>query len=296
MSVFRKLAQLFSGGGTDSGEGRRCEAGLHWMDPHWARCPYCDAEHKARPSKPSQETHVSQESHVGQETRVQSADSASGAARQLKGVLVTFSWRREGQLFPVYEGKNRIGSGGEGACEVQITTDRTLSREHALIRCLEEEYEIFDQKSQNGTFMNEERVPVHGTALKDRSRIKTGATDWMFLKIPAPQSRESHRSADEGFAPSPVRDDAQPAEGRSHVTHPTTVPGLEEVAKKDERRPTTFFDAEEKPAASKALETRLIDPLEREAPSTPRRNRDKTSIVEPSKPKSRGKDDPTNIY
>jgi hypothetical protein len=291
MNVFKKLAQILSGSGPDSAEGRRCDAGLHWMDPHWARCPYCDAEKKkAQPPRPSQDT------HIGQETRVQGSDAADSTgreARQLKGVLVTFSWRKEGQLFPVCVGKNRIGSGGDTACEVQITTDRTLSREHAMIRCLGEEYEIFDEKSQNGTFMNEQRVPVHGTSLQDRSRIKTGATEWLFLKIRAPEIRV--RSADDGF--SQVREDADPSESELPVSHPTTLPDLEEFPQEDERRPTTFSDAEEvKPAASEALKTHLIDPEEREARSTSRRNRDRTSIVEPEKSPKRGKNDPTNIY
>jgi len=119
-------------------------------------------------------------------------------------VLVTFTWRREGQLFTLYEGKNLIGSGSTAdgrPCDVQIGTDLELSREHAMIRCLGHDYEIFDQKSENGTFMNGQMVPVHGFPLKDRSYIRTGGTEWQFHKLEA--SPVSFQFGDENDASSP---------------------------------------------------------------------------------------------
>jgi hypothetical protein len=189
MNPFKRMAQWLKPGSRTGGTGRRCATG-HSMDPTWEDCPYCKAEQQAR------------EVQADYKTRVVGPDSPEypGRAdtRRITGVLVTYSWSREGELFPVHEGKNLIGSGGGPAngpaCDVQVSTDPTLSREHALIRCLGADYEIFDQKSENGTYMNGQLVPVHGMRLEDRARIKTGATLWSFLKIeeaaldvPAPQ-------------------------------------------------------------------------------------------------------------
>src|ERR1035438_6691929 len=136
--IQRLVKWLFGSPGMSEPRGgaaeRRCEAG-HWMDPNWIECPYCRAERSVRVRT------------TGFKTRVDhSADpehAGGDEARRITGVLVTFTWRREGQLFPLYEGKNRIGSGraADRRCDVQISTDPTLSREHALIRCLGDDYE-----------------------------------------------------------------------------------------------------------------------------------------------------------
>src|SRR5271168_1862013 len=125
---------------TTIGAGRRCDAG-HAMDPAWVECPYCKAERtKKVPS-----------AGPPPRTRVDHGDNPASAERDVRritGVLVTFSWRKEGDLFALYEGKNLIGSGAaaDRRCDVLVTKDQTVSREHALIRCLGGEYEIFDQK------------------------------------------------------------------------------------------------------------------------------------------------------
>jgi pSer/pThr/pTyr-binding forkhead associated (FHA) protein len=110
--------------------------------------------------------------------------------RKITGALVTFTWRPEGQLFVIREGKNYIGSGsaeseGGRPCEVQITTDSMLSNEHAVILCRAGRYELFDCKSTNGTFLDDEFVGGQGAEIPDRSKIKTGATVWTFLRIEA---------------------------------------------------------------------------------------------------------------
>jgi pSer/pThr/pTyr-binding forkhead associated (FHA) protein len=195
------------------------------MDPNWIECPYCRAERSVRVRT------------TGFKTRVDhSADpehAGGDEARRITGVLVTFTWRREGQLFPLYEGKNRIGSGraADRRCDVQISTDPTLSREHALIRCLGDDYEIFDQKSENGTYMNGERVPVHGMPLEDGARIKTGATIWTFQMIRVPgvsavgvserRARES-RNEDSALATG-ATDDAEAGSSPVEPRHPTIV-------------------------------------------------------------------------
>ncbi|HME38788.1 MAG TPA: FHA domain-containing protein [Steroidobacteraceae bacterium] len=314
--IKRIIQWLFPSAGEQSanaGAGRRCEAG-HAMDPSWTRCPYCEALKNARDQSPRPRTRLDHPEDP------ESPERADG--RRLTGVLVTFSWRREGELFPLFEGKNLIGSGGTAAdrrCDVRITKDSTLSREHALIRCLGDGYEIFDQKSENGTFMDDEPVPVHGMPLPDRSRIKTGATVWTFISIKSP-AREKRTRGDEGFraadraideeesADQPIAE-AQPSPETPRANRrPTTVPDLEEKPR-DPRRPTTFFrpvdpdDERESGAAGTPdpsdVSLRRGGPHERtpakpEEESSRRTPKDKAS--EPAEPAKRGRDDRTKFF
>jgi pSer/pThr/pTyr-binding forkhead associated (FHA) protein len=108
------------------------------------------------------------------------------------GVLITYTWRPEGQLFAVREGKNFIGAENVSSdvshrpCDIQIRTDPMLSSEHALILCRAGRYDLVDQMSSNGTFLNGELVPIQGIELPNYAEIKTGHTDWTFIKIAAP--------------------------------------------------------------------------------------------------------------
>ena len=55
--------------------------------------------------------------------------------RRIVGVLVTYSWHREGQIFPVREGRNFLG--GDPSCDIAIDADTHLfrpARNHPLPR------------------------------------------------------------------------------------------------------------------------------------------------------------------
>lgn len=198
--------------GGSATSGRHCEAG-HLMDPNWTTCPYCEAERRAREQTaydtPNEETERSSNmsrnptmppggdvpsSGRGQTRIDTSGDSGSPSdnqwtdTRKITGVLVTFTWKLQGELFVLREGKNFIGSGpaeseGGRPCDVLITTDSMLSNEHALILCRAGGYELFDQHSTNGTYLDDQFVKGQGAEIPDRAKIKTGATVWTFLKI-----------------------------------------------------------------------------------------------------------------
>jgi len=219
-----------------------CSAGKHPIDPNWNECPLCKhealTEQKAKSDKPFSapqhdesrsptmtrnptSTGNNEPKPVRGSTKVDPQTEASSAfepSRKIVGILITFSWRSEGQLFAIYEGKNFIGRGtveseGGRACEIQINNDKTLSNEHALILCRAGRYELFDQKSTSGTFLNDEFVDNRGTKLSERGRIKTGATVWIFQRIES--------DATEGDTPDPSHEDTpeEPVKGRkeSHV-------------------------------------------------------------------------------
>jgi len=108
--------------------------------------------------------------------------------------LVTYTWHPEGQLFPVREGKTFIGSGDisseafHRSCDVQIPEDRRMSGEHALILCRHGAYEIIDQTSSNGTFLNDRMLRANAsTEIPHYAKIQTGFTVWTFIHIEAPR-------------------------------------------------------------------------------------------------------------
>lgn len=201
------------------GTGRLCAAGRHSMDPNWESCPYCEAERRAkertqggggggggyapttRAASEGRETRVGGVIGGGQrETKTMPSGPPVGSGgqagepdtRRILGVLITYTWRPEGQLFTIREGKNYIGAGDVSSeptprkCEILIDADARMSSEHALILCRAGRYDIVDQKSSNGTFLGNELVPVQGTELPNYAALKTGSTVWTFIKITPP--------------------------------------------------------------------------------------------------------------
>jgi FHA domain len=189
--------------------GRRCSKG-HSLDPSWDSCPYCEAEQRSKEKTSGLGTVGSSDR---QRTRVEPMSPASpqgnrvtrsmapspdrgehtvdADTRRILGVLVTYTWGREGQMFPIREGKNFIGRGDvtseayHGPCDIQIPHDREMSAEHALILCRQGGYEILDQATSNGTILDGKLLKANqGTDLPTNAEIKTGATLWTFVKIP----------------------------------------------------------------------------------------------------------------
>lgn len=205
---------------------RKCSKG-HTMDPNWETCPYCEREQKSqiKSSRPVSsgssgggKTNFSSgggKTKVGEtfresgkrETKAMPSQAQSssgfgghvgvGETRRIVGVMITYNWRPEGELFPIREGKNFIGSGqvssdpSHSKCHIQIPNDARMSSEHALILCRHGMYEIIDQTSSNGTFLNGEMLMSNkSTELSDYAEIKTGNTVWMFIKIKVPETIE----------------------------------------------------------------------------------------------------------
>lgn len=211
-------------GNQSPGSGKKCPNG-HIMDPSWTVCPYCerDKPHK-EPFNPKKnyESDGRIKTAIGgrekpkrgrRETAVMDGGAKGGGddfqqedPRRILGILVTFSWKNQGEIFLIREGKNYAGSGEE--MDIQITADDEMSREHMLIRCLKTKsmsqdyiYQISDEKSTNGVYLNEELVPVNGTELPNNATIQTGATIWTFIMIQASQT---------GQAPPPEKQREEP--------------------------------------------------------------------------------------
>jgi hypothetical protein len=201
---------------------RKCSNG-HVMDPSWDSCPYCKAressnqisgmvESERKPTivlgQPESKNDPPKRTMVdgmpqptpggGRETIILNSEDVTGApkeyqptdTRNIVGVLVSYSWVRGGQLFPVREGKNYIGSGHDSTvssiqdCDIQIPHDEKMSRVHSLLLCRSGKNEIIDQQSTNGTFLNGELLMSNqSVGLESQAEIKTGSTSWIFIKI-----------------------------------------------------------------------------------------------------------------
>jgi pSer/pThr/pTyr-binding forkhead associated (FHA) protein len=134
----------------------------------------------------------------------------AGETRRITGVLLTYTWRPEGEIFPIREGKNFIGSGDVSSeavhrsCDIQIPQDNTMSSEHALILCRQGNYEILDQISSNGTFLGGQMLKANqGTDLPNYAEIKTGSTLWTFIKVKPPANEMVQPVAKPAQEPAP---------------------------------------------------------------------------------------------
>ena len=211
--------------------GRKCAKG-HSMDPSWETCPYCEAEQR---SKQKTSGFEAMDSSERQRTRVgavrptpsegnrvtramaepigQGGHVGAGETRRITGVLVTYTWRGEGEIHPIREGKNFIGSGDISSeaehrqCDIHIPHDNTMSSEHALILCRQGNYEILDQISSNGTFLGGQMLKANlGTDLPNYAEIKTGSTLWTFIKVKAPAAEMTQPAARPVQDPVPSKD------------------------------------------------------------------------------------------
>ena len=128
--------------------------------------------------------------------------AGKGDSRQMVGLLVTYSMNPSGELYPVREGKNFIGSGKISSdashrdCDVLVSQDERISGEHALILCRHGVYEIIDQTSSNGTFLDNAMLPANQSReLKNYAEIRAGSTVFTFIKITAPEGTSQTISA-----------------------------------------------------------------------------------------------------
>lgn len=129
-----------------------------------------------------------QESSYDSPSQDKSASTRRSSRRKITGVLVTFTWEHQGDLFVLYEGRNVIGKGtveseGGRPCDVLLSVDATMSNEHAVILCRAGRYELFDSRSTNGTYVDDQFVESAGVMLRDGARIKTGETVWLFRML-----------------------------------------------------------------------------------------------------------------
>ncbi|MDG2384964.1 MAG: sigma 54-interacting transcriptional regulator [Pirellulaceae bacterium] len=87
--------------------------------------------------------------------------------------------------------KNRIGRGTD--CEI-VLTDPVCSRVHAELELRDDGWWLLDSGSRNGCYVNEERAEQ--VRLQDGSRLKFGASEFVFHLSDEPPTRTAVRSLD----------------------------------------------------------------------------------------------------
>ena|SRR5882724_3139843 len=116
----------------------------------------------------------------------QSAPSVA-QGRKVVGILVTYSWSPEGQVFPVREGRNFIGRDKD--CEICVPDDQTMSGRNSHIT-YRTNFVVGDMVSMTGTDLNGTPIEEQFHALGNYATIRAGSTYFTFIVI-KPQSGES---------------------------------------------------------------------------------------------------------
>jgi hypothetical protein len=100
-------------------------------------------------------------------------------SRKITGWIISYTIDAMGVDHRIYEGNNRIGK--NPGREITVTTDSTVSSEHANILHKRGVWFLEDEMSSNGTFVNgEELKPRNPVEIKDNDMIKVGNTEFKF--------------------------------------------------------------------------------------------------------------------
>jgi len=121
----------------------------------------------------------------------QPASPEKHSGRRIVGMLLTFTWRPEGQIYPVREGRNLIGRSPD--CDIAIPEDPHLSERNSHIT-YRRSFTIGDMVSMSGTDLNGEPVEENYVKLPNYAKIRAGSTHFTFIgaeppateNIPAP--------------------------------------------------------------------------------------------------------------
>jgi pSer/pThr/pTyr-binding forkhead associated (FHA) protein len=178
------------------------------MDPNWTHCPYCAAEAQAesasgqvvekernamrnrtlpgdaddRPGN-RRETRVDGDIDRPLDARAEGRRETAANMAKIVAMLISYSRNSGGEIFPIREGRNTIGSGEtpDGVpCDILFPEDRKMSAFHAVILYRRGRYEIRDQTSTNGTLVNDDDMDK--MELPNYARIQCGLTKFVFIK------------------------------------------------------------------------------------------------------------------
>ena len=219
--------------------GQVCPKG-HYMDPNWEVCPYCEAEErsKKKSSNPEQSAKKQQASAggarktmVGQvpseargggrETSAmpkmgspgKGAGPAQADTRRIVAIMISYTWHPEGEVYPVREGRNYIGADRIGDdpshryCDIHVPDDEKMSGRHALILCRPGGYELIDEKSTNGTFLNGKMLHANESKeLPSQAEIRAGKTVFTYMSVPQIPQETTPTPPREEPEPSPKKD------------------------------------------------------------------------------------------
>lgn len=105
-------------------------------------------------------------------------DALKSPNREVVGWLVVMNGAQKGVDFRIYTGRNAIGAAADNDI---VVTDEYLSSKHSTIRYEDGRYELIDNDSTNGSFVNEKRVTKE--ELIDNDTIRLGRTELRFKAL-----------------------------------------------------------------------------------------------------------------
>ena len=100
--------------------------------------------------------------------------------RRIVGVLISYTWKPEGQIFPIREGRNLIGRNPD-KCDIAVTEDANLSEVNSHIT-FRRSFTVGDMVSMSGTDLNGTPVEETYVRLPNYATIRTGSTHWTFIE------------------------------------------------------------------------------------------------------------------
>lgn len=111
-----------------------------------------------------------------------------GDNRKIVGVLITYRWNPNGDMFPVRQGRTHIGAGdirGEHReVEVKFSQDELMSGDHALVLVQGDNFYLQDLSSVNGTTLGGKPItPEIPEPLPSPAEIKIGDTLFLFTRF-----------------------------------------------------------------------------------------------------------------
>ncbi len=96
------------------------------------------------------------------------------AGRRIVGFLITFDRAPDGNCYFIREGRNLVGRDGD-RCDIVIGEDDLVSGQHAVLVYRNGRLRVADDKSQNGTFLNDDDV-LQPEEVADSDVIRVGGT------------------------------------------------------------------------------------------------------------------------
>ena len=112
------------------------------------------------------------------------ASSPQAFGRRIVGLLITYTWNPEGQVFPIREGRNLIGR--NSTCDIALPQDSHLSdtNTHVTYR---KNFTVGDMVSMGGTDLNGDPIEENFVRLPNYARIRAGSTHFLFISVETPE-------------------------------------------------------------------------------------------------------------
>lgn len=184
----KKMGWWPFGGDEDAVETPTCHSCGKEVDASWEVCPYCGAGlggeapvagQAPLPQAPGGPVPQAAPGPGGsQRTVAIDLDQLKAPRREVVGWLVVMSGAQKGIDYRIFTGVNSIGAAADNDI---VVTDEYLSSRHSKIRYEDGRYELIDNDSTNGTYVNEKRI--NREELIDNDTIRLGRTELRFKAL-----------------------------------------------------------------------------------------------------------------